>query len=226
MADGNLGMSCCALRSRLRLMLGFMNVFAPFWHLGTHYWNLAAWLDQWWIWCCYFSSVVASEDFSLRNFSAEWFCLIFYHISTKQPIFCFAFWNLRFGAIHQLFSAKFWSRIPMDDEILILVFCHSSGSRLRLLLGLVNVLLKSLAFWDTLLETVCLAGLGMDLMALFFFCDIFWGLGMLRRPETIVVWRHWFGCPLRPGMPLNSPWKLASYALLWSLTLQVKEQQR
>ena len=30
----------------------------------------------------------------------------------------------------------------MDDEISILLFCHSLGSWLRLLLGLVNVLLE------------------------------------------------------------------------------------
>jgi hypothetical protein len=28
---------------------------------------------------------------------------------------------------------------------------------------------------------------------------------MLKRPETIVVWRHWFGRSLRPGKPSNSP---------------------
>ncbi len=28
---------------------------------------------------------------------------------------------------------------------------------------------------------------------------------MLKRPETILVWRHWFGRSLRPGKPSNSP---------------------
>ena len=28
---------------------------------------------------------------------------------------------------------------------------------------------------------------------------------MLKRPETIGVWRHWFGRSLRPGKPSNSP---------------------
>ena len=28
---------------------------------------------------------------------------------------------------------------------------------------------------------------------------------MLKRPETIVVWRHWFGRSLRPRKPSNSP---------------------
>ncbi len=63
----------------------------------------------------------------------------------------------------------------------------------------------SMAFRDTLLDTVGLAGLGMDLMVLFFFCDFFWGMGMLKRPETIVVWQHWVGCSLLPGKLSNSP---------------------
>jgi hypothetical protein len=40
------------------------------------------------------------------------------------------------------FSAKFSLRIPMGDEISIHLFCHSLGSRLRLLLRLVKVLLE------------------------------------------------------------------------------------
>jgi hypothetical protein len=52
---------------------------------------------------------------------------------------------------------------------------------------------------DTPLATVGVAGLGMDLMVLFLFCNFFRGLGVLKRPETIVACRHWFGCSLRPG---------------------------
>jgi hypothetical protein len=60
----------------------------------------------------------------------------------------------------------------MDDGISILLFCHSLGSRLRLVLRSVNVLLEfGLAGHDA--ETVGLAGLGMDLMVLFPFCDFF-----------------------------------------------------
>ena len=51
--------------------------------------------------------------------------------------------------------------------------------------------------------TVGLAGLGMDQMVLFFCCDFFWGLAMLKRSD--VLWRHWFGRSLRPGKPSNSP---------------------
>ena len=81
--------------------VGINESFSPFWLLGpwTRYLIFAAWFDQWWIWWCYSSSVVAFEDFSRRNFSVEWFCLICCNISTKQPISCFACWRFRFGAI-------------------------------------------------------------------------------------------------------------------------------
>ena len=64
---------------------------------------------------------------------------------------------------------------------------------------------SSMAVRDTLLATVGLAGLGMDQMVLFCFCDFFWGLGMSKRPEKIVLWRHLFGRSLRPGRPSISP---------------------
>ncbi len=38
----------------------------------------------------------------------------------------------------------------------------------------------SLAFRDTLLRTVGVPGLVTDQMVLFFICDFFWGLGMLK----------------------------------------------
>jgi hypothetical protein len=126
-------------------------------------------------------------------------------ISTPSSLFLVSgFENSDLARFNSLFSAKFWLRIPIDDEISIHLFCHSLGSRLRLLLRLVKVVLEY-GFRDTLLGTIRLAGLGMDLMVLFFFCDFFWGLGVLKRPETIVVWRHWFGRSLRPGKPSNSP---------------------
>jgi hypothetical protein len=43
-----------------------------------------------------------------------------------------------------------------------------------------------MAFRDTPLENVGLAGLGMDLMVVFFFCDFFLGLSMLEKA--------WDGC--------------------------------
>jgi hypothetical protein len=58
----------------------------------------------------------------------------------------------------------------MDDEMSIHLFWHSLDSGLKHLLRLVKVLLE-FGFGDTLLGTVGLAGLGMDLMVLVFFCD-------------------------------------------------------
>ena len=60
----------------------------------------------------------------------------------------------------------------MDDEISIHLFCHSLSSLLGLLLGLVKFLLEY-GFRTTLPGPVGLAGLGMDQMVLFFFCDFF-----------------------------------------------------
>ena len=59
----------------------------------------------------------------------------------------------------------------MDDEISIHLFCRSLGSRLRLLLKLVEALLEYGLSGHAARD--CLAGLGMDLMVLFFFCDFF-----------------------------------------------------
>jgi hypothetical protein len=59
----------------------------------------------------------------------------------------------------------------------------------------------------------------MDLTVLFFLCDIVCVLGMLKWPETIIVWRHWFGSSFCPGTPLNSPRKLTLSAFSWTLTL-------
>ncbi len=167
-------------------------------HNGTCYLNLAAWFDQWWIWWCYSSSVVASEDFYRGNFSVEWFCLICFNISTKQPISRFAFWKVI------IFQRSFdWG---FQWTMRYQFFC--SAILLVRVWGCCWVWWKfcsSMAFRETLLDTVGLAGLGMDLMVLFFFCDFFWGMGMLKRPETIVMWRHWVGRSLRPGKPSNSP---------------------
>ena len=89
---GHLVMSYHHLGSMLRLMLGLMDVLLHFGFSG----------HTTWIWqhdgsCS--SSVVASEDFSLRNLSVGWFCLICCNISTKQPISGSAVRKFRFGAI-------------------------------------------------------------------------------------------------------------------------------
>jgi hypothetical protein len=92
----------------------------------------------------------------------------------------------------------------MDDEISIQLFCHSLDSWLRLLLRSVKVLLEFGLSGHAARD--CRLGWfrdGSD--GAIFLLRVFWGLGMLKRPETIVVWRHWFGRSLRPGKPSNSP---------------------
>jgi hypothetical protein len=166
--------------------VGIYGGLAPFWLLWTHYLNMAAWFDQWWIWWCYSSSVVASEDFSRRNQSIEWFCLICCKISTKQPIYRSSFWKSRFGAIQFIiFQLSFdWGfQLAMRYQFIcsVIIWVHGRGC----CWGWWKFC-SSLAFRDTLLGTVGLADLGMDLKVLYFFCDFFWGLGMLKRPELLV----------------------------------------
>ena len=50
--------------------------------------------------------------------------------------------------------------------------------------------------------------------------------GLLEYWIRSYVWEHFFGCSLRPGMPLNSPCKLASSVLSWSSTLPIKAQRQ
>ncbi len=85
--------------------------------------------------------VVASEDFSRRNFSVECFCLICCNISTKQPISRFAFWKFRFGAIQ---FTIFQQRLIEDSNgrcNIHPIVLHSLDSRLRLL-RLMKILLE------------------------------------------------------------------------------------
>ena len=53
------------------------------------------------------------------------------------------------------------------------------------------------------------------------FWDFFWRSGLLEYWIRLYVLGHFFGCSLWPGMPLNSPWKLASSVPSSSLTLQI-----
>ncbi len=57
---------------------------------------------------------------------------------------------------------------------------------------------------------------------LLFFRCFFWRSGLLECWSHCwirsYVQGHWFGCSLRPGTPLYSPWKLDSSARSWSLT--------
>ena len=84
------------------------------------------------------------------------------------------------------------------------LFCHSLGSRLRLSLRLVKGLLE-----------FCLSGYAARDCRLGWCKDGSDGAVLLLRlllrvvyvekPETIVLWRHWFGRSLRPGKPSISP---------------------
>ena len=56
--------------------------------------------------------MVASEDFSRRNLSVGWFCLICCNISTKQPISGSAFRKFRFGAIQFII----FSEVLIEDS--------------------------------------------------------------------------------------------------------------
>ncbi len=131
--------------------------------------------------------------------------LICCNVSTKQPISRFAFWKFRFSVIQSIIFSEVLienSNGWWDINSFVLSFfgvrcwgwCWSWWK-----------FCSSMAFLVTLLGIVSLAGLGMDQVVLFFLCNFFWGLGMLKMPETIVLWRHWFGHSLRPGKPLNSP---------------------
>ena len=60
----------------------------------------------------------------------------------------------------------------MDDAISILLFCHTLDSRLRQLLRLMKVLLE-FGLSRHAARDCGLAGLGIDLMVLVFFCYFF-----------------------------------------------------
>ena len=85
----------------------------------------------------------------------------------------------RFGVIQLIFSSKVLIEDSNGRFDMIILFCHSLGSRLGLLLRLMKVLL-GFGFSGPLPEIVCLADLGMDQMVLFFFCDFSLVLGMLK----------------------------------------------
>ena len=111
--------------------------------------------------------------------------------------------QIRRNSIHY-YSAKFWFRIPMGDEISIHLFCHSLGSRLRLLLRLVKVLLEfghsGHAAGDCRLGWFRDGSDGAILLL-----RLLPRTGCVENAWNDRVWRHWFGPSLRPGKPSNSP---------------------
>ncbi len=80
----------------------------------------------------------------LKNFLGETSLLngLFDLLQDQQQAAYFSFRvleiQIRRNSIHS-FSAKFWLRIPIGDEVSIHLFCHSLGTRLRRLLRLVRV---------------------------------------------------------------------------------------
>jgi hypothetical protein len=82
--------------------------------------------------------------------------------------------------------------------------------------------------WNSLLELGCFAGSMVGPMILLFLHCFFWRPGLLESWCWIQLygWGHWFGCSLHPGTLLYSTWTLDSSALLWLLTLPIKEQKR
>jgi hypothetical protein len=95
----------------------------------------------------------------------------------------------------------------MDYAISILLFCHSLDSRFRLLLRLMKVLLEFGLSGHAARDCRpgwCRDGSGGAILLLLSL-DSLLRVGYVERPETIVVWRHWFGRSLRPGKPSNSP---------------------
>ena len=92
----------------------------------------------------------------------------------------------------------------MDDEISINLLCHYLGSRLRLVLRLVKVLfefgLSGQATRDRRLGW-CRDGSDGAILLLRLLLRVCY----VEKPETIALWRHWFGRSLRPGKPSKSP---------------------
>ena len=116
---------------------------------------------------------------------------------------------------------SFWSMDFMDWDSYF-VF-NPKNLRLKFMLGVydgIDGIVSNLNF-----ETRCLKSAASLIQwwvqaVLFFFLDFFWRSGMLEYWIRSCVWGHWFGCS-PPGTPLNSPWKLASSVLSWSMTLPI-----
>ena len=92
----------------------------------------------------------------------------------------------------------------MDDEISIKLLCNSLGSRLRLLFRLMKALLEFGLSGHAVRD--CRLGWCRDGPdgAIFLLLRLL-RVGCVEKPETIVLWRHWFVRSLRPGKPSNSP---------------------
>ena len=130
------------LGSRLRLMLRLMDVLLRFGFSGrtTWIWPLGLISDG-------SDGATLLLWLLLNNFLGETSVLngFVWSVAISAPSSLFLALRVEgsdSAQLNSLFSAKFWLRIPMFDEISIHLFCHSLGSRLRLLLRLVKVLLE------------------------------------------------------------------------------------
>ena len=121
---------------------------------------------------------------------------------------------------------------PKDSRLKIYVF-----DRWTLWIGIVILsLIQKIQDWKFMLRFIIVSVLNLETRCsssaasqiqwwvqtvLFFFSDFFWRSGLLKYWILSYVQGHCFGCSLRPGMQLNSPCKLASPVLSWSLTLPI-----
>ena len=154
--------------------------------------------------------VLSWSDFH-RSFGNEWCCSVYCLISLHavfdrfNVLSSFEFDTVRF--------ITFSSRILMNRFYgmgTIVLSLNSETPSSKFLLELIVVLLCR--FW--ILRRVARSrllrwsnGFSTTLLA---FCHSFKGFGLLEYWIRSHVWGHWFGCSLRPGAPLNSPWKLAA----------------
>ncbi len=133
-------MSYHPLGLRLRRMLGFMDVLVCFAISGSTTWIRP--IDL----------ISEGSDGAtlllrllLKTSRQFWIILSLFTVAITEPSSLRLFIVWRFepsdsAQFNSLFSAKFWLRIQTNDEISIRLYCHSLGSRLRLLLRLVKVL--------------------------------------------------------------------------------------
>ena len=206
MDNGTFGSVQSSFGFKVESEVGINERFAAFWLLGTCNLILDSWFDQWLICWCYSSSVVASEIFLEKLQS---WMVLFDLLLCQYRAAHFSFRVLkqfRFGAIQFNFSAKFWLRIPIDNLTLILLFCHSFGSRSMLMSRLMKVVLGFGLSGHAAWLGDCWRGWfrdGSDGAILLL--RLLPRVGYVERLEQIVVWRHWFVRSLRPTKQSNSP---------------------
>ncbi len=112
------------------------------------------------------------------------------------------------------------------NEFETFFYLNFHESKIKIYVGVDDNICDNLEFWNSLLELGWFAGSMVGSTILLFFRYFFWRSGLLEYWIRSYVRCRWSGCSLRHGTPLYSSWTLDSSALSWSLTLQIKEQQR